>query len=251
MNRRLTQICLAAAAGWALLAAAPVQAVVEITGGSGPRVNGSGVVAEEVRAITGFSSLAVNSAVDVRLKAGTAERVTVRADDNIVPLIDTRVDNGRLIVGVQPGVSYRTRHAPVVTVEFVQMNGVQILGSGDVRADVIKAQVFEVSVRGSGDVFVERIDSNVLAVSITGSGDVTARGRADSVAVHVDGSGDARLDGVEARQAAVRIRGSGDVRVHAVESLRVDIAGSGDVRYRGTPQLMKKVAGSGDVLPLR
>jgi hypothetical protein len=61
----------------------------------------------------------------------------------------------------------------------------------------------------------------------------------------------AKKRGEDGAEWVVWNRGSGDVRVHATESLQVDIAGSGDVRYRGEPKVSKKVAGSGDVAPLR
>lgn len=219
--------------------------------GDGKRVEGSGNVVDEVRQIEGFQALTVAGPVDVQLKAGTVERVTVRADDNIVPLVTTTVEGGRLVIGLQPNTSLRTRNAPQVTVEFRQMNGILIRGSGDVRGDHIKAPIFETVVRGSGNVVIDRLEADAVALSINGSGDFVAGGRASSVGINVNGSGDVRTENLEARQVAVRIRGSGDVRVHALDALQVDIAGSGDVRYRGTPQLTTKKAGSGDVAPMK
>jgi hypothetical protein len=219
--------------------------------GDGKKIEGSGAVVDEARQVEGFKALTIAGPVDVHLKAGAAERVIVRADDNIVPLVTTEVEGGRLVVGLQPNTSLRTRNKPQVTVEFKQMNGVLIRGSGDVRADQIKAPIFETVVRGSGNVVIDHIEADAVALSISGSGDFTAGGRASSVGINVNGSGDVRTENLEARQVAVRIRGSGDVRVHALDALQVDIAGSGDVRYRGTPQLTTKKAGSGDVRPMK
>jgi hypothetical protein len=219
--------------------------------GDGKRIEGSGNVVDEVRQIEGFKALTIAGPVDVQLKAGTADRVTVRADDNIAPLVTTTLEGDRLVIGLQPNTSLRTRNSPQVTVEFRQMNGILIRGSGDVRGDLIKTPIFETVVRGSGNVVIDRIEADAVALSINGSGDFVAGGRASSVGINVNGSGDVRTENLEARQVAVRIRGSGDVRVHALDSLQVDIAGSGDVRYRGAPQLTTKKAGSGDVSPMK
>jgi hypothetical protein len=193
----------------------------------------------------------VSGPVDVRLTAGSVERAVVHADDNIAPLIETRVEDGKLIVDVKPGTSFRTRTSLFAEVTFRELSSVLIKGSGDVRADRIKAPIFETTIRGSGDVVIETLESDAVALSIAGSGDFRAAGRAPKLGVVIVGSGDVRAEKLEAREVAVRIRGSGDVRVHATESLQVDIAGSGDVRYRGEPKVSKKVAGSGDVAPLR
>jgi hypothetical protein len=219
--------------------------------GSGPRVDGSGNVIEDVRSVPAFSGLVVAGPIDVQLRAGSAERVVVHADDNIAPLITTTVEDGKLVVGLKAGASLRTRSRMFAEVGFRQMASVLVRGSGDVRADRIRAPIFETTIRGSGDVTIDALESDAVALSIAGSGDFTASGRAAKLGVVIVGSGDLRADALQAREVAVRIRGSGDARVHATESLQVDIAGSGDVRYRGEPKVTKKIAGSGEVLPLR
>lgn len=235
----------------ALAACGGAQAQFTISIGSGPRTDGSGHATDETRSVAPFTALAVTGPIDVRLKAGTAERVTLHADDNLLPLIDTAVDGGKLSIGFKSGASVRTRSKLVATVEFRELASLLITASGDVRADRIKAPIFETTIRGSGDVVIDTLEADALALSLSGSGDFTAGGRVDKLGVVVVGSGDVRVDRLEAREAAIRIRGSGDVRVHAVERLDVDISGSGDVRYRGEPQISRRVRGSGDLRPLR
>ena len=241
-------------AGLLALSAIPVEASAQSTwsfDGGGARVEGSGNVVQESRALPAFTGIVLSGPVDVRLKAGTADRVVVHADDNIAPLIETRVEDGKLVVGVKAGTSFRTRTRLYAEVTFRELSSLLIRGSGDVRADRVSSPIFETTIRGSGDVVIDALESDAVALSISGSGDFTVGGRAARLGVVIVGSGDVRADRLEAREVAVRIRGSGDARVHAIESLQVDIAGSGDVRYRGDPVVTKKVAGSGDVSPLR
>lgn len=230
---------------------ADVVAQTFVFGSGSARVDGSGNVIEDVRSVPPFSGLVVAGPVDVRLRAGSAERVVVHADDNIAPLITTAVEDGKLVVGLKPGASLRTRSRMFAEVGFREMASVLVRGSGDVRADRISAPIFETTIRGSGDVSIDALESDAVALSIAGSGDFTAAGRASKLGVVIVGSGDVRADKLQAREVAVRIRGSGDARVHASESLQVDIAGSGDILYRGEPTITKKTAGSGEVRPLR
>jgi hypothetical protein len=253
MFRRFIATATAAAALSLLMAGAgPVAAQLIVIGGTNSgRVEGSGRVVEDARSVAAFSGLVVDGPIDVRLRAAAADRVIVHADDNIAPLIETRVTDGKLVVGLAPKASYRTRSATYVVVEFRELSSLQLRGSGDVRADRIRAPIFEATLRGSGDVQIDTLETEALALSISGSGDFSARGHAAKVGVVVVGSGDVSVDKLESREVAVRIRGSGDVRVHATDTLQVDIAGSGDVRYRGEPRLSKKIAGTGELLPLR
>lgn len=230
---------------------AEVIAQVVVVAGSGPRVDGSGNMIEDLRSVAAFSGLVVAGPIDVQLRAGSAERVVVHADDNIAPLITTVVEDGKLVIGLKAGAALRTRSRMFAEVGFREMASVLVRGSGDVRADRISAPIFETTIRGSGDVTVDTLESDAVALSIAGSGDFTASGRATKLGVVIVGSGDVRTEKLQAREVAVRIRGSGDARVHATESLQVDIAGSGDVRYRGEPKLTKKIAGSGELVPIR
>lgn len=237
----------------ALAAALPLAASAQaaLIAGDTSRVEGSGRVIEEVRVLAPFAALVASGPIDVRLTRAAVERALVRADDNIAPMIETRVANGRLIVGLRPGASFRTHSRLRVEVSFRELASVQVTGSGDVRADRIVAPVVDVTIRGSGDVAIDALDAEAVAVSILGSGDFTVAGRATRLGAVIEGSGDLRAERLEARAVAVRIRGSGDARVHATESLQADLAGSGDLRYRGAPALGKKVAGTGEVKPLR
>lgn len=235
----------------AVAALAPVAHAITITIGDGPSVDGSGRVIDDTRILAPFRRVVVNGAVDVHLKRTGAEKAIVHADDNIAPLIEVRVEGDKLLVQTKQDASFRTRSAVSVTVEFKQLDAVQLNGSGDVDADDIKASIFEGAVRGSGDLKLRKLDADTVAVSLAGSGDFSARGRADKAGFNIEGSGDIDARGLQARTVAVRIAGSGDALVCASEVLQVRIAGSGDVRYCGSPRVEKQVQGSGEVSPLR
>jgi hypothetical protein len=247
-SSRCTMGLALAAALW--LALVPATATTIVIGGA-QVVEGSGKVVDEGRTVAPFTRVLVNGPVDVQLKRGAAEKATVHADDNIAPRIDVRVENGRLVVGTKKDASFRTRTKVFVTVEFRQLDALQLNGSGDASVDDLKATIFEGSIRGSGNVKIAKLDADTVAISIAGSGDFSASGRADKAGFVVEGSGDVNARDLQARTVAIRIAGSGDAVVCASETLQAHVAGSGDVRYCGSPRLEKKVSGSGGVKPIR
>lgn len=215
-------------------------------------VEGSRRIVDDRRALTAFKSLKATGPFDIEMRASEREAVTVRADDNLLPLIETRVaGDGALDIGLRSNTSIRTRTRPRIVVEFVRMDAVSLSGSGDVIADRIRSDAFAVSVSGSSDMCVETIETGTFGLSIAGSGDFRARGRADVQGVRIAGSGDADLRDLAGKVVKISIAGSGDVRVNASEALEVSIAGSGDVLYRGEPRIMRSIAGSGEVRRLK
>jgi hypothetical protein len=235
------------------VAADPPLTVATFTVGTGERVTGSGRIVEDRRSLAGFMAIHVIGPIDVQLKAADRDSVTVRIDDNIAPLIETRVSGGdrpALEIGVAAGASFRTSRTPVVIVEFRALSELVIRGSGDVRADRIAADDFTLSMTGSGNARIDNLQATRFAAVLSGSGDLIVNGRADEQAYRLSGSGDVSAGRLEGRRLQVSIAGSGDAIVNASETLDATIAGSGDVAYRGSPRVTQRIRGSGSVQKL-
>jgi hypothetical protein len=209
---------------------------------------GSDRLVHQLRTINGVRAIELRGPIDIVIKQGQVEKLTLHTDDNVAPLIETPVDDGVLRIGVQPGASFRTRHPVGVTVEVLRLNAIKVLGSGDVTCAQFDSELMEISVRGSGDVRMDALHTGALAVLIQGSGDVHLSGTAPKQGYVIEGSGDVSAEELTGRNVAVRIAGSGDAKVWATETLTIDIAGSGDVTYHGQPALTKSVHGSGDIV---
>lgn len=218
-------------------------------------VVGSGKLLTETRAVSGFQAVELGGAMNLVLRQGPREGAEIRADHNLLPLIETRVveRSGRptLVIDSRPGVSYSTRNELTVTVVLIDLKALTISGSGDARGDGLKTDTLQVKLTGSGNLVLGQLDANALDIRLSGSGNVQASGRASRVELVIEGSGSATLRGLEADNVGVRIDGSGDASVHARRTLEVAIAGSGDLRYAGEPSVTRSISGSGSIKTLR
>ncbi|MGZ8253739.1 MAG: GIN domain-containing protein, partial [Burkholderiaceae bacterium] len=180
-------------------------AIETVTSGTGDRVKGSGRIVEDRRPLSGFVAVHLTGPIDVELKADR-DSVTVRVDDNVAPLIETRVSGGdrpALEIGVAPGASFRTSRSPVVVVEFRALSELVLRGSGHVRADRITAEDFTLSMTGSGDARIDTLQATRFAAVLSGSGDLLVSGRADEQAYRLSGSGDLAAGRLEGRSLQV------------------------------------------------
>lgn len=239
------------------------------------RTKGSGVVKEESRAVANFSRVLLALPAKVTLSQGLTESLTISADDNLLPLMTTRVDNGELIIEGDKARGFSTKETINIRLTVKSLNAIKIhgsgdligdqlksdkldiaiAGSGDVQFNAVRADQFTVEIKGSGDVKVDNIVSKSVnasihgsgdirmpslqatqvTISVNGSGDVSAGGHADKVAIEVLGSGDVRAKRLIAREASATIMASGDIEVNAQEKLTASVSGSGDIRYTGSP----------------
>jgi len=226
----------------------PAHAITINIGGDGNTVKGSGKEVTVARPVAAFSALRLDSSVDVQAHQGTAPSVTVHADDNIEPLIETVVDGDTLVVRTKKGSGYYSHHKVMVDVVFTSLTAVQQRGSGDLHIDKISGPKFESSISGSGDLQIENAQVGAFTLSIAGSGDVVIAGTADEARFGIAGSGDINARNFAARKVNVSVSGSGDAHVNATEALEARVAGSGDVTYSGHPRdVSRHVSGSGSI----
>lgn len=231
----------------ALAIAVPTPALADWNWGWGKRISGSGVSASDTRTPGSFNGVALGIAARVEVNQSNRESVTITGDDNVVPLVETQIESGKLKIRWTErnlSVSYKSL---VIVVEARSIDSLSIAGSGDIVADVLNATDFTIDIAGSGDVRIRQLNAGKVTAKVSGSGDVHLAGRAESLEAKVAGSGDIKAGSLEVKSGSVSIAGSGSVALWPTDSLKVSIAGSGDVRYYGDPALNKSVAGSGSV----
>jgi hypothetical protein len=187
-------------------------------GDDGPRTT-------DTRDVAAFTRVDNPGSVDVRLHVGEPQRVRVHAGEKVIADVRTEVRDGTLELNFDHD-GWGGSNV-VVEASVRALTGIEASGSGDIDADGIDADAFELRSDGSADIALE--------------------GTVGRLAVDLDGSGDADLAGLAAREARVAVGGSGGLDVRAAEQLAVNLDGSGDVRYHGDPALTQHVDGSGEL----
>ena len=189
-------------------------------------VRGSGTPGTEIRDVGEFSKIKIEGSPDLDVVIGSNTLVTITADDNLLPLIETGIDGGSL--RIRSTKSYNSR-----------------LG---VKIHVTTPSLDAIATSGSGSVFVSGLVARAFGLTISGSSDAMLKGTADNFDLSIFGSGDVQAGQLIAKDVNITISGSGDAVVHATESLNASVAGSGDVTYLGNPEhVQRNIAGSGTI----
>lgn len=223
--------------------------------GSAPawaRTTGSGREASETRSVADFEAIAVADSIDLVVRQGEREALVLSGDDNLLPLVETVVENGSrgrtLVIRLRRGESVSSRRPIKATVDVVRLQALALAGSGRAAVGTLKTPALRLSIAGSGDARLEALTTDALEVRVSGSGNVQGAGTAGQLKLTIAGSGDVNLEPLAADAVTISIAGSGDAKVTANKSLGVTIAGSGDVVYGGAVTAVRSsVAGSGSV----
>lgn len=211
----------------AIIALAVILIVSQTHLGSGTTLHGSGIAVRQARTVAPFTAVDLAGSNNVTIRVGRPQSVVVRADDNLVRHVTTRVDSGTLVIGSTG--SYASKTAMSVTISVPALEALKLSGSGNVAADDIHAARF--------------------TVSLSGSGNVRAAGTATHLEAMLDGSGMAKLLGLVARDVRAVVGGSGEILLTATDRLDASVPGSGEIIYAGNPaHVTKSVTGSGEVM---
>lgn len=214
----------------------------------GKHHSGSGVIGNEQRSLTGFTGVETHGDIDIVVSQGNFS-VRVEADKDLLPDIETVVENGRLIVRMKDKISFIDDHgSTTVYISAPELNAFETHGSGDVRSEgkITDKNKMGVLISGSGDIRLD-LDCPEISTSTDGSGDITLSGATRNLSCKTSGSGDLHASDLKAENVKVTVHGSGDASVFASELLEVEISGSGDVHYSGAPKINTTVHGSGTV----
>jgi hypothetical protein len=213
---------------------------------SAGQVQGNGNIKKQNREIGHFTGVAFSLPGNVELRMGNTESITIETDDNLLPLIETVVEDGTLrIRTIKKNTGIETRHLKIV-VQAKDIERLALGGSGSIDSDALKGKKVQIDLGGSGSINVKGVEADAMSVTLGGSGNLKAGGGATKkLSLSIGGSGEVQLAQIKATDVSVSIGGSGQSTVWATDALSVSIAGSGDVNYYGDPKTSKSVVGSG------
>lgn len=202
----------------------------DVFGGSSSSTSGtegSGVPATQTRSVSAFHGVELAGGNNVVIHVGGKQSVVVKADDNLLDRVTTKVQSGTLVIGNTPGgLTAKSPMSVVVSVPTLS----------------------EVTLAGGGNIVVSGIEAKSLTVTLSGGGNVTGSGTARSLAVTLSGSGNAWFTQLPADKVHAVLSGSGTIYVTATKSLDASVPGSGSIIYSGNPQhVTKSVTGSGAI----
>ncbi|MBP6977913.1 MAG: DUF2807 domain-containing protein [Bacteroidales bacterium] len=235
--------------------------------GLGRCIDGNETVETETRNVGSFSRISSESYFDVFIIRDSVEQITVEAESNLLPYIQTVVDGSTLIIREQRHHCLDNNLPIKVTVRVKVLEKVHLAGSGYIQGNSefiastfsvdlsgsgnidleVRAERVEVDLSGSGDIDLGAVTPQIDA-TISGSGDINLWGESGDSALEISGSGSIKAYGLIQDNCWVKISGSGNIFVFVNDYLDVTISGSGSVYYKGNPQIEVSISGSGEVI---
>jgi hypothetical protein len=215
----------------------------------GPGERGSGNVISQEREVSGFNAIEVNYPAEVTVRQGESASVTIEAEDNLLPGLQTRVRNNTLEIFYRVEDGKHVNPTENVRIEIVVENleEVRFESAGRLTIEGIQADGLKVSVSGAGDLNLIDITAKDLFVNLSGAGSMSASGEAEDFGLVISGFGS--FDGKElhTQTADINLSGAGSAEIWVEAELDAQISGAGSINYYGSPEVTKDISGLGSV----
>lgn len=207
---------------------------VEITGAGGVSrmgtvtgcVEGSGKEHADIRDIAAFSEIKIAGIFEVTIDLQKKSSLTVRGDDNILPLVSTEVKGKTLTIRANRSICPKVNLAVQISTEYLDR----------LTAD------------GATGITITKMNNKEFSATVNGSSDMQISGETGKFFLKIDGTGTVLAENLHAKETEVFIDGAGDAVVYASRKLVAEISGVGDIRYHGNPpEVTKRINGVGEI----
>ena len=179
------------------------------------KITGSGVSMTETRADSNYSALDISIAFDqIIVHCRSGHSMIIVGDDNIVPLIITKVKDDVLYISSEQ--EFETRAESVLTIH------VQTLDT--------------LSFQGVGEIMVDKLDNKVFYCDFSGVGSCTLTGKVKNFTMNMNGVGSINAKELIANIVDANVNGIGSAVVNASDSLHAAVNGIGTLTYYGNPK---------------
>jgi Putative auto-transporter adhesin, head GIN domain len=184
---------------------------------------GSGRLQTESRPVQSFTAVDVGGGGHARIEQTGIESLQITADDNILPLVDAVVTNGRLILSLKPGVRL-ARHSPI-------------------EYHITLGDLTRVDASGASRIDLPNVDSPRLTVSLSGASSCVASGSVQWLEVDLSGASRFEAAALSTRNTHANLSGASYALIRVADSLVAAVSGASVLEFLGDPAVQAEASG--------
>lgn len=188
---------------------------------------GTEKMVSQSRSVSSFSSINISGFYKVNVSVGSPQAVTINANGNLLPYIETTVSSKELSVEAKKGYLLRPSGMPTITIVTPDIGKVELHGNNELELNGL----------AKGDFDLE----------LFGSNQVTGQGTVNTLKIALSGQGIIDTSKLIANDVEINSNGSARISVYAKNNLKVNISGFATVNYSGDPKINQVINGSGKI----
>ena len=212
-------------------------------------INPSDTIISDNRTVSEFNGIDFRTFGKVVLTQGETESVVIKGSDNVVPVIQTSVRNGVLVIQTDEDINITGMNKENVltfTIVVKDLTSLTISGAAEVDLARLSTSKLDLTMSGVGNVQLGDLQAESMNVTVSGAGSVNLAGEVSKAWINISGAGPVNAADLKIGTADVTISGIGSASVWVIEKLTGNISGAGNVSYYGDPMVSTTTSGIGE-----
>ena len=207
-------------------------------------IKGNGNVQTEQRKIAEpFTKISVNRGIEVIVEQGDVVKVEVEADENLLKLITTKVENGTLVISSEENIYSAEKE--VVRVTMPTIEGLETTsGSNLSSASVLKGTKVYVKSSSGSEIDVNAEFDTISSESTSGS-NITLSGKALKFTSASSSGSEIEAGNLLANEVIAQSTSGSSTNVNPRVSLNAKASSGSSIEYKNTPKTIVKEETSG------
>lgn len=220
---------------------ATVVSILALTSCSKYVINPSGIIVKDTRYIAAFHKVEVEDGLNVEIVMSDAESVIVEADDNVVPYIETSVDEGELEIKIKDDIHIKGRPHIKVTVNVTELLNDISGSSGSHITSMSELDVEDLNLTLSGGShFDGALITNKTSLSLSGGSTMITEGRSTTLNMNCSGGSTVKGSGLATDDVYANLSGGSTTDLRVNQTIQVTASGGSEFRYSGNAMVTKQ-----------
>jgi putative autotransporter adhesin-like protein len=207
-------------------------------------IKGNGNIETQKRSFSeNFTDIKVSQGIDVYLTSNNATNLTVEADENIIDLLKTEVNNGTLKIYFEKNVWRATSRKVYLSVPT--LNSIVATSGASVKFEnTLKADKLSLRATSGADIYAHLVVTDLNSATTSGA-DIKISGSAKNFEASATSGSDIKAANLKADFVTARVTRGADIRVYALKEINAKATSGGDIKYSGNPRVVNKTKNSG------
>lgn len=214
----------------------------------------SGRIEREERPIMRVRAVSVTGEMTLDISQGDDTMLAVSGDDDILPRVRTRVEDGVLLVDYDEAWTYNRLQPTqplMVMVMLPEVESITLNGACRCMVGALQTREFSLHMDGTCTAKIDDLQAESMALTMAGRCEATLAGHVRQQTLNISGMAQVHGERLESAAAAITIDGMSQATLWATSTLNVTMGGSPRLQYYGDPALNEdEKAGDGVILRL-
>lgn len=198
-----------------------------------PSIKGNGNVVEETRKTGDFDEIKVSRGMNVYISQGEETKVIVKADENLLDVIETRIEGN--VLKITSNQNIRRAKSKKVFITTPKITVIKSSSGSNVYSEtVIESKRLEISI-SSGSNMKLNLETKYLSASVSSGSNLKLEGSANNFSGKASSGSNIKAKELTSDNCEVKVNSGANIWITAKEKLKAHAGSGGNIFYSGKP----------------